>query len=418
MVDEYEEDYDEFGNFEQSQLLELAQLSLERSENETALELVEEYLEQHPLDVDALNVCAVASANLNDHLKAMTLYRAALSYDPQNGAIHHNFGVLLEKTGDYHAALAAFDRSLELQPDFPEAYINRGNVLDELGQTEEALAMYDEAMRRMPDSSDACFNKGYALNRLERFDEAKVCFLRSLEFNTADAASLNGLGFALAGLKQLSEAIEYYNQAIERDPDNPTYYYNRANSYSRLHQLHQALTDYDTVLTLDSDFGEALVEKIVLLNDNNRSKEAFAALDAADLTFPDSSEVPFYRALLHERRGELEAALDMLDISLARDPESNYSLNNKGNVLMDLNRLEEALVCFDTILQRAPEYTLAHYNRACVFSRQGKEQETLDELEFVLTQDERLLQDALTDPDFAWLINNPFFLKLASLNKA
>jgi tetratricopeptide (TPR) repeat protein len=161
-----------------------------------------------------------------------------------------------------------------------------------------------------------------------------------------------------------------------------------------------------------------LIEKLILLNEDNRSSEAFSILDSADLKSPDSSELPFYRALLHEKRGELEAALSMLEISLNRDPESNYALNNKGNILMDLNRIDEALICFDTILQRAPAYTLAHYNRACVFSRQGKEQATLDELEFVLNHDKRLFQGAFTDPDFKWLINNPFFLKLTGLNKA
>ena len=108
----------------------------------------------------------------------------------------------------------------------------------------------------------------------------------------------------------------------------------------------------------------------------------------------------------------------MLDISLDRDPESNYALNNRGNVLMDLDRLDEALICFDKILQRAPLYVLAHYNRACVFSRLGKMQETLDELEFVSNQDVRLLEDAITDPDFEWLHNNPFFQKIAGLTKA
>ena len=85
---------------------------------------------------------------------------------------------------------------------------------------------------------------------------------------------------------------------------------------------------------------------------------------------------------------------------------------------MDLGRLEEALACFDIILQRAPSYALAHYNRACVFSRQGKMQESIDELEAVSNQDVRLLQDAFTDPDFEWLINNPSFQKLARLKKA
>ena len=99
-----DEQFQDFVDFEESRNLELAQISLDRGDDETALDLGEEYLEKHPFSIDALNICAVAATNLEDFPKALALYRTALTYDPGNGAIHHNFGVLLEKLGRLLAA--------------------------------------------------------------------------------------------------------------------------------------------------------------------------------------------------------------------------------------------------------------------------------------------------------------------------
>lgn len=413
-----DEEFEDFVDFEESSQLELAQLALDHGDDKAAIDLAEEYLERHPLNIDALNICAVAATNLQDYAKAMALYRTALTYDPKNGAIHHNFGVLLEKLGVLDEALEHLDRSLELQPDFPEAYINRGNILDELGRTEDALDMYDEALRRMPDAAEAYYNKGYALNRLARFDEAVESFEHALKANPADSASMNGMGYALSGLGRDAEAVSFYDRAIEKNPDMATCFYNRGLSHVRLHNPEKAIADFDVALQQDPEFGEALLEKATLLFDTDREAEAFSSLDAADRLAPENPEPPFYRALLHERQGDLQSALQELEISLKRDPDSLYTLNNKGNVLMDLGQLEEALVCFDAILQQKVRYPLAHYNRACVFARQRKVQETLNELDIVSRQDVRLLEDARKDPDFEWLHNNPSFQKLISQKKA
>ena len=134
-----DEEFEDFIEFEENGRLELAQVSLDRGDDETAIELGEEYLEKHPLNSEALNICAVAATNLLDYAKALALYRTALTYDPKNGAIHHNFGVLLEKLGSLDEALEHLNSSLELQPDFPEAYINRGNILDEMGRTRKSV---------------------------------------------------------------------------------------------------------------------------------------------------------------------------------------------------------------------------------------------------------------------------------------
>ncbi|NIQ95555.1 MAG: hypothetical protein GWO11_08435, partial [Desulfuromonadales bacterium] len=72
------------------QKLEQAQGSLAEGEPQTALYLAEDLLEQRALDVEVLNLCAVAATNLGDTAKAGALFEKALLLEPGNGAVHHN----------------------------------------------------------------------------------------------------------------------------------------------------------------------------------------------------------------------------------------------------------------------------------------------------------------------------------------
>ncbi|WP_305045720.1 tetratricopeptide repeat protein [Geoalkalibacter sp.] len=412
MEEEYDDLDDYFDDEEEDDRLELAQMALDRGESETALDLVEEYLEDHPFDVDALNICAVAATNLEDEIKALALYRKALRLDPKNGAIHHNYGVLLDRLERRAEAQVHLRKALEYQPDFPEAYVNLGNVLDELGETAEALAMYDEALKRRPDSADAYFNKGHALNRLGRYAEALDCFTEALRMEPHEPTCLNGAGYALSGLGRDEEALLYYGRAIARDRANPHYFFNRGLSYLRLGRFTEALADFDEVLALDGDFFDALVEKANVLVELGRFDEARAVLAEAERREPNSPEPPFYLALLHEREGDHEGALRALEESLARDPDSIHTLNNKGSVLMDLGRLDEAMECFEAILERTDVYPLAYYNRACIFALQGRTADAVRALSEASRFEPHFLQDAAEDPDFEGIRHRPSFQKL------
>jgi tetratricopeptide (TPR) repeat protein len=85
---------------------------------------------------------------------------------------------------------------------------------------------------------------------------------------------------------------------------------------------------------------------------------------------------------------------------------------------MDLGRLDEALACFDAILERTSRYPLAHYNRACVLARLGKVGETVKELSLAAAEDRQFLEDALDDPDFERIRQTTAFRRLFGGKKA
>jgi tetratricopeptide (TPR) repeat protein len=407
-----EQEFEEFLEDNYQDNLEMAQAALDRGDNVLALELAEECLEERQLDVEVLNIAAVAATNLDDLPKAQWLFAKALQLDPRNGALHHNYAVLLDRQCKFEQAVEHLERALEFQPDFPEAYINLGNVLDELERTDEALAKYREALRRMPDSHDAYYNIGYACNRLERYDEALESFLKALELFPDDAGSQNGAGYALANLGRLDSAGSFYDRAIQLDPHNATYRFNRGLMKARQGLAEEALLDLGIALESDNGFFDALIEQLALLVKLGRFEEVETLLVRADELNPESPEPPFYRALLAERRGDSEQALVHLEESLSRDPLSLQVLNNKGSVLLGLGRLEEALECFEAILEQDPEYALAHFNRACVLAQRQLADEAVKALEKALRFDAQLKSEVAEDPDFDPIRQSVPFRKL------
>ena len=138
----------------------------------------------------------------------------------------------------------------------------------------------------------------------------------------------------------------------------------------------------------------------MLLLELGRFEEARKSLDAAHRADPDHPEPFFYRSVILERKGDIPGALAAIEESLKRDPDSDYALNNKGNLLLDLSRVDEALLCFETIIARNDQYALAHYNRACVYALRGDATEAARSLALAIELDPRFIEEARNDADF------------------
>ncbi len=69
---------------------------------------------------------------------------------PDDAMGHLNYGIHLEKRGQYAAALAEATRALELDASLTPALLTRARSLEQLGRRDEAVAAVDELARRNP----------------------------------------------------------------------------------------------------------------------------------------------------------------------------------------------------------------------------------------------------------------------------
>ena len=81
---------------------------------------------------------------------ALTAYRWAIMYNPNDVVARTNYASIMYSFKDYVGALNAADAAILMEPEFPEPYLICGNVLSLLGFPEQAMYAYHHAFEFMP----------------------------------------------------------------------------------------------------------------------------------------------------------------------------------------------------------------------------------------------------------------------------
>ena len=114
-----------------------------------------------------------------------------------------NQGLVLSALARHEEALASFDAAIKLKSKFADAHVNRAAVLAVLGRDEEGLESCRKAIALTPNNAEAHYNLGNSLRRLGRNEEALKSFERALALRPDYVNALNNRGMTLAALQPL-----------------------------------------------------------------------------------------------------------------------------------------------------------------------------------------------------------------------
>lgn len=159
----------------------------------------------------------------------------------------------------------------------------------------------------------------------------------------------------------------------------------------------EALASLDLAVALNPGFVPALMRRAEVLLMQERYDEAIAAYDDCLRRFPsleearqslqralflaleecimaldeqpDSADLGCRQADLLIRLERYDEALSCLDRVLVSAPSHQQALNQRGNVLLQLNRHEEAVLCYDRILAQSAANAAAVFNRGNVLQK-------------------------------------------------
>ncbi len=240
--------------------------------------------------------------------QAVPHLKKAVELDPRDYWVWFRLGLCYAELRDYTAAAGAYDVCTALWPEFPWAYLNRGAARARLGRYPEALADYDRALAYDPNFVLLYFNRAMVRQDLE--DHA-------------------------AALQDLDRASELG----QRD------------------------------FLQDGAFHAVRGKSLEALARHAEADEAFR--EALRLAPEDPTAYLMRGYALAARRPE--QSLRDFNAVLKRTPDSLLALYGKGMVLCDpLDRIEEAIVCFDQALERDASFVPALRGRAILRARQGR----------------------------------------------
>jgi tetratricopeptide (TPR) repeat protein len=285
-------------------------------------------------------------------------------------------GVALARQFDVAGAIESFTRALEIFPDYPEAHFNLGLVRSAAGERVKARGHFDRAFELRP--SNANYAYWAAKSALENGDSARARELaersRALDPREADPVVLLGTIESLDG--DFAASLGAFDAALALEPNDSDAHNGRAKTLILLDRPDDALAAFVEAARLGRDRFEPHYNVASLLiasgADDATTLEylqrayelcpdpgALGALRGQlDMRLAPGAPIRATLALMDERRGQVEAALEWAESATEGDDVDGMGAYVYGRMLFLAGRAADALVWLERANEKKPDDVL------------------------------------------------------------
>jgi tetratricopeptide (TPR) repeat protein len=285
-----------------------------------------------------------------------------------------------------------------LQPNSRRLRVLLASHLSERGQFDAAMAELTSMFKRSPEDFDLLFMQAQVAYRAKKLEQARgfleqYVSVQEQRLRASAAAGATDAPAALAEAYQLHSKIAEEQGLLDEAVsllakiDDPSMRYT-----SRIRQalIRAKQKRVDEGLALIDSANAQTDEEIMMgasagaqiLRDANRLSEAIKRMQALDQRMPDSVNVKYELAMLHERADQMRDTERLLRQVIALDPGHAHAHNALGYSLADRNqRLSEALALITRALEIAPKDPFILDSMGWVKFRMGQFKEAVDYLQ-------------------------------------
>jgi len=355
---------------------------------------------RHPEALVGMSLVALASRQPE---AAVKMASAAVVAAPRMGMAWVALGQAHKAAGQIDEAEKAYTQAIRLDGMNELARLALGELRLTAGRPEEAITEFELALRRKPALVAAHLGLGNALAVQGRFEEALQRYTRTLALRPRLPEAEFAAGFVLARLGRLKEAETRYRRALVERPDFAAAWMNLGSLLREQGREVYAEAALLRAVELRPDLVSGWINLAVLDRERNRPSQAEAHLHKAFALNPDQIETHIAWCQFRASQKDVAGAWEWLRRALARDPHEPEALNmqgillhtegrfadavtaferaealghraapsNRGNALLDLGRMDEALRAHQTAVKLDPTHPGAAYNLALTQLRLG-----------------------------------------------
>lgn len=297
---------------------------------------------------------ALALERSGRNVEAESAWNSYLSAHPSSSEAYAHLGLLEARQEQYKEAIPFYRKALALHSTIPVLQLNLGLAYFKVGEMEQALEEFTPLLNSMPQSSP---------------NRQQLVIL---------------MGMCHYGLKHYAAAAPYLKEALDRDPQNLELLMTLAHSYLWSKQYLNVLETYRVILRIDPNSAEADMlagEASDELKDVRGAIEQFRAAVKADPKTPDVHFGLGY--LLWGRRNYAEAEPEF-KAELDNNPNHAQALAYLGDVNMQLERPDAAILLLNKAIKIDPGIELAYIDLSAIYADAGRRDDSLRELKAAL----------------------------------
>jgi tetratricopeptide (TPR) repeat protein len=360
-------------------------------------------LEQDPRHAPALVGMTLVALASRQPEAAVQMASAAVAARPGMCLAWVALGQALKATGRLDPAERAYVEAIRVDGMNELARLGLGELKVSSGRPEEAAVEFELALRRQPGLVAARLGLGNALAVQSRFAEAFDCYEQALALRPRLPEAEFAAGFVLARLGRMQEAATRYRRALVERPDFAAAWMNLGSLLRDQGREVYAEAALLRAVELRPDLVAGWINLAMLERERSRPADAEAHLRKAFAMNPEQVETHIAWCQFRVSEQDLAGAWGWLRWALARDPSQSEAVNmkgillhtegrfaeaveaferaealghraaasNRGNSLLDMGRMQEALRAHETAVKLDPLHAGAQYNLALTELRLG-----------------------------------------------
>lgn len=360
-------------------------------------------LARDPRNPHALVAMALVALAGRQSEGAEQLARAAVDAAPKMAAVWVALGQVLRANRQFDAAEKAFEVAVRRDSADPLALTGLAESALAAGHPQRAIPRYELALRRHPGLVPALLGMGHALGCLGRFAEALPYYQNLTALRPRMAEAHFAAGFALARLDRAAESEKCLRCAIAIRPNFAAAWMNLGCLLRERGRMLEAEAALRRAVRIRPDLISGWVNLALLARESGGLDQAEMYLRRAFALDPNSPETLLAWARLRVARRDVAGAHEWVRWALAHAPEDAEAYNtlgillhtqkrfteaipafataeslgslpaisNRGNSLLDLGRMEDALEAHKSAVDHGPDHAGARYNLALTQLRLG-----------------------------------------------
>lgn len=350
-------------------LIGISMVALGSRQSEAAVQMARAAVDTAPRLPAAWIALAQALQAAARTAEAEHAYRAALRLDGAHPLARVGLGQAKMLGGRAEEAIAEFDAALRRDPRQVAAHLARGHALQALGRLPQALSAYEQALRLQPRLAEAEFGAGFALSRQGRPRDAERRYRRAVMLRPDFAAAWMNLGCLLRDRGRTLYAEAALRRAITLRPDMIPAWINLALLERECGRTADAEKHLRAVLEIDPEQPATHIAWAQFCAARHDNAAAWGWLRRALEREPENDEALNMRGILLHNEARFAEAVDAFEH--AERAGNQLAASNRGNSLLDLGRMDEALHAHATAVERDPHSAGARYNLALTQLRLG-----------------------------------------------
>ncbi|CAD8093608.1 unnamed protein product [Paramecium sonneborni] len=351
----------------------------------------------------------------------------------------------LIKNQKYDQATQLLERILEIDPEYIDAYYSKGIIQLDSNNLESAQKYFQITLEKQPNHALALNELASIMIQNKSYQQALGFLEKGFQSNPGIPDINYGLGYVLSRLKRKNEAIHYFDLAIKQEPTNKHYYVSKATTLSDLQQYDNALQTIQNALNIDSEYIDGVqalayiyrqskqydkLEEVCnqILKLDNQNYFALNCKQEIQKKSGKQPQIPLKQITVEDQLKEafqlqqdqkLTQALDLLNSILDKNasllqalrlkaqiqiqfklqagslitlnqiltiqPNDIDALKEKVKILEYLNKNEELLKCYDSILAQQSNFEIME-KKASILIKLDKIQEASQIYEYLYSQ--------------------------------